>query len=169
VKSYVQRLEESFMSNNDVEKYYSEFFLYLNVQFNKIFTVFDKEQLKMLYETVKLELKNNKLSVTFYFLSLIFRLKYIGKNSELDFTKGCCINLFQRVYKGKINFFDSFNKSLNWWNEQYNDEKNLKESIVFVFDKVLRKSLDTPLKYRNLESYIKSFAALIVSYFKPIN
>ncbi|KCZ79070.1 hypothetical protein H312_03545 [Anncaliia algerae PRA339] len=168
-KSYVQRLEEKFMSNDNVEKYYYEFFLYLNVQFNKIFTVFDKEQLKMLYEIVKSKLKNNKLSVTFYFLSLIFRLKYIAKKSELDFTKGCCMNLFQSTYKREINFFDSFNKSVNWWNEQYKDEKNLEGNIIFVFDKVLRESFTTPLKYKNLKSYIKSFAALIVSYFKLIN
>ncbi|KCZ75868.1 hypothetical protein H311_03145 [Anncaliia algerae PRA109] len=139
-KSFAQMQDANLKYCINYERYKYNLGNFIRKKFGECLYIFPDSDFDVFYNFVFGELKNNKVSILFFFTTLLFRIKHRNKRL-LSLKFGSVVNLFGFVDNLHINIKQSVYESLDWWKELGMEKNNIEENIQILLDVVVRKFL----------------------------
>ncbi|KCZ79975.1 hypothetical protein H312_02633 [Anncaliia algerae PRA339] len=139
-KNYIESLKSNIDTSENFKKFKKNLFKYLKWGSNDILKGFSDNEINSMINHAWKYLKNNKVSIAFFFATTIFRLRNLMKYSTLFPKNGISYNLFENLKNSNVNIEGSIYFSIIWWSGLgFNTE--LENNIILVFDVVFRNFL----------------------------
>ncbi|KCZ78665.1 hypothetical protein H311_00299 [Anncaliia algerae PRA109] len=139
-RNYIQTLKSNIDTFKNFKKFKKNLFKCLKWGSNGILKGFSDNEIYNMINQAWGRLKNNKVSISFFFATTIFRLRNLMKSSNFSLRNGIIYNLFENSKKSNVNIEGSIYSSIIWWSGLgFNTE--LENNIILVFDVVFRNFL----------------------------
>ncbi|KCZ79115.1 hypothetical protein H312_03501 [Anncaliia algerae PRA339] len=155
-----QKKPDSYRNTHNFER---DILKYLRINLSE-FLAFNYYNYKSLFDGVCYHTGYNHMSISFFFVTLIFRFRNLKKRCVFSEKDGYAYNLFLNVNNLHINLHKSIFESLRWWSRLRFDENDLEGNIYFIFDVVLRNFFVVGVENKTPESYLHAFQIHIMSF-----
>ncbi|KCZ79678.1 hypothetical protein H312_02940 [Anncaliia algerae PRA339] len=168
-KSWIKKQQIKALDEQDIISYKTLLLNHIIYEYNSFSTMFKDEDLKNLLDTSFDVLKNNKMSITFFFEILAFRINGLKNSCRINSEVGVAHNLFYNISKPEIDLMGSCIVCLNWWKQFEFDEKRLEKNIILIFNVILRKFFSFSPKNSSSKALLAAFLTKITKTFYLLN
>ncbi|KCZ78397.1 hypothetical protein H311_00570, partial [Anncaliia algerae PRA109] len=111
-RDYIQTLKSNIDTFKNFKKFKKNLFRYLKWSSSGILKGFSDNEIYNMINQACGRLKNNKVSIAFFFATTIFRLRNLMKSSNFSLKNGISYNLFENSKKSNVNIEGSIYSSI---------------------------------------------------------